>query len=66
MGEDISNNVAEHQGLLQCLAHAAERPSERICIQTDSLLVAQQVNFKWACRCSTLRPLLLTAWHLIR
>ncbi len=66
LGTGVSNNVAEYHGLIACLDHALEHGHVKICVQTDSMLIAKQVNFAWACRCSDLRPLLAAAWRKVR
>ena len=59
LGMDISNNVAEYQGVLSCLRRASRSLDRRIVLQVDSLLVAQQLapRSPWACRNTDLIPL---------
>ena len=38
----------------------------KVCIQTDSKLIAEQVNRRWACRSLQLQPALVDAWAKIR
>ena len=66
LGPHVSNNVAEYIGVLAAVRHAAAHGYEQICVQVDSLLVAQQVNYKWACRSPELRPLLEQVWQYLR
>ncbi len=65
LGRDLSNNIAEYRGLLACLDHALQTGCTAICVQTDSMLIAKQVNCTWACRSDALRPLLAMAWQRI-
>ena len=46
----------------QALKHAERAGCQRVCIQTDSLLVANHMNCAWACRSRELQPLLDKAW----
>ena len=57
-GVNISNNVVEYRGLIASLQRAEALRHLRVCVQTDSLLVAQQTKMHWACRQTALRPLL--------
>ena len=66
LGEGISNNIAEYQGLLAAVRHAAHRRHLRVCVQTDSKLVANQVSCLWACRKDELRHWLERVWHAMR
>ncbi len=66
LGEGISNNIAEYQGLLAAARHAANAGHNRVCIQTDSNLVANQISCLWACRTAELRQWLAQVWRAIR
>ena len=66
LGEGISNNIAEYQGLLAAARHAANAGHNRVCIQTDSNLVANQISCLWACRAAELRQWLARVWRAIR
>ena len=57
MGDDVSNNIAEYVGFLEALDHAMLARHRRVCFQVDSLLVREQLCYKWACRNALLRPL---------
>ena len=58
--------MAEYTGLLHALEHAATTEGNCFCFQVDSMLVAEQVQRKWACRSVALAPLLEVAWAAIR
>ena len=47
---DVSNNVAEYEGVLQALLHASQHPRPNLIFRVDSLLVARQLQGIWACR----------------
>lgn len=54
---DVSNNIAEYEGLLACLRDAERRSLNTVQIQVDSLLVAMQASGQWRCRSyNLLRP----------
>ena len=53
---DETNNVAECQGVLAALKHAARQQYPRVCFRVDSKLVEQQLAGKWACRSDMLKP----------
>ncbi len=58
-GEGVTNNVAEYTAVLEALKwawkHANGRPLQ---LRTDSKLVVEQANGRWACNSELLRPLL--------
>ena len=64
LGEGSSNNAAEYTGLIQAMRHADTSGWLHICFQTDSLLIANQVNCLWACRNQDLQPLLIELWQI--
>ncbi len=45
----------EYEALVWALCRAIWRGHQRICVQTDSLLVANQARCVWACRSQALR-----------
>ena len=45
-----SNNVAEYRGLRACMRRAVREPDRDLVFRVDSLLVAHQQMFVWACR----------------
>ena len=54
---DVTNNVAEYEGVLCSFRHARTSAYTKICIRVDSMLIAQQLNGQWACRNPDLIPL---------
>lgn len=52
LGEDVTNNVAEYEGLYQCMLRAARVRDRHVIFEVDSMLVAQQLarHRPWACR----------------
>src|SRR5690348_6047641 len=55
-----TNNQAEYEALITCLLICSMDPSiVDPVIYSDSAVVVNQVNGKWACRHETLLPLLL-------
>ena len=52
LGENVTNNVAEYEGLYQCMNRAARVRARNVIFQVDSMLVAQQLarHRPWACR----------------
>ena len=65
MGTPSSNNEAEYSGILAVAQHALVLQHPRVVFQTDSLLVANQVNCIWACRSKLLQPLLSQTWNVL-
>ncbi len=61
-----TNNRAEYQGLLACVADALQRDSLAFCFQLDSLLVVKQCTFQWRCRDASLQPLFAEAIRRLR
>ncbi len=59
LGPDVSNNIAEYHGLIQCLQRALRAGDPTITAQVDSMLVSQQTarHGGWACRSDVLIPL---------
>ena len=57
-GENVSNNIVDYQGLQAAIRRADALGLRKVCLQTDSMLVAQQVNMRWACRQAPLQTLL--------
>jgi ribonuclease HI len=49
-GTAMSNNVAEHAGVLHVLKYLATRPPGQATIHGDSILVINQLNGKWRLR----------------
>lgn len=64
-GAGMSNNVAEYAAMLEVLRRAAEKGIS-VSIHTDSQLVVNQVNGKWAVRAPHLQPLRSEASTLLR
>ncbi len=58
LGDGVNKNVADYLALVAVLVHAAAQGYNRVCVQTSSNLVVNQVNCKWSCRAETLQPLL--------
>ena len=54
---DVSNNIAEYEGVVQALVHASTPRHDRVVFRVDSLLIARQLQGIWACRCSHLLSL---------
>ena len=63
---DVTNNVAEYEGILSCLRHARLRGHTRVCFRVDSLLIANHVLGQWACRATYLTPHYTEALMLLR
>ena len=69
LGEDVSNNVAEYEGLAACMQRALEviPSSGRVLFEVDSKLICRQVQVlgpgKFACRGAQLKPYYL---HCVR
>ena len=62
---DVTNNIAEYNGILYALRYACRNSCQRFCFQVDSILVARQLNGVWACKSESLRPLYEEALHLL-
>ena len=58
---EVSNNVAEYDGLQLALGHAILHPAPLMRFRVDSMLIAiaKQVTFKWRC----LAPSLITPYE---
>jgi ribonuclease HI len=56
---EVSNNVAEYDGLQLALGHAILHPAPLMRFRVDSMLIAKQVTFKWRC----LAPSLVTPYE---
>ena len=54
---EVSNNVAEYNGLLDALEHALLNPGPKIEFRVDSKLLAMQVSGRWRCRARSLQAL---------
>jgi ribonuclease HI len=66
-GEHVTNNVAEYVAVINALIWTVEcAPDEPVEIRTDSQLVANQINGKWACNKQHLRELRDDAVELLR
>lgn len=53
----MTNNVAEYRAVLGALKWLSEnRGDDSACVMTDSKLVVEQVNGRWACNSEKLRP----------
>ena len=69
---DVSNNIAECNGLAACMHRAVEvsQPGWIALFEVDSLLISRQVqvlgNGKFACRSASLTPMLLECIELGR
>jgi len=61
-----TNNVAEYQGLLAALDHALSKHYLRVKVQTDSELLARQIEGVYKVKNPGLRPLHAAAGQLIR
>ena len=59
LGYDVSNNVAEYNGLLQCMRRATHVRDVLVVFEVDSMLLAKQMAWHqpWACRSLDLVPL---------
>ena len=59
LGSNVSNNVAEYTGLLECFRRAVRLDNLRIVFEVDSMLLARQLApyDPWACRSASLLPL---------
>ena len=60
-----SANICCYHGILECLGHALRNGDQLICIQISNMLVAKQVNYKFACRSMPLRALLAAVWEKV-
>lgn len=66
-GPDMTNNLAEYYAVLHALCWTAEHvPNAAVEVKTDSQLVAEQVNGKYACKDEKLLPLCYEARELLR
>ena len=63
---DVTNNVAEYEGVLCSLRHAMTSDATSICIRVDSMLVCQQLNGSWACKSPDLTPCYTLALQLLQ
>ena len=66
VGEGSTNNIVEYMGLAESVRHALAQAYTQVAFQVDSMLVAQHVNMKWACRKHELRPFLESIWRNLR
>ena len=59
LGRNVSNNVAEYHGLLQCMRRAARADDRCVMFEVDSMLLAMQLaRYRpWACRSENLLDL---------
>ena len=62
---DVSNNVAEYNGVLQAIRHALRHPCSDFCFRVDSKLISQQLLGRWACKAPHLKPLYMEASSLL-
>ncbi len=60
-----TNNVAEYSAMIRALEEARALGCRRICIYTDSELMARQINGYYAVKAEHLRPLYLRATALL-
>jgi len=63
---ETTNNFAEYQGLLAALSYALEQHYLRVCVVTDSELMARQINGQYKVRSPDLKPLHEKAQAMIR
>lgn len=61
-----TNNVAEYQGLLLGLRHAAELGAREVEVRADSQLMIRQLKGEYAVRNTALKPLHAEALRLLR
>ena len=59
LGYNVSNNIAEYRGLIECMRRAVRRLDAEIIFDVDSMLLAKQLAryHPWACRSQDLLPL---------
>jgi ribonuclease HI len=60
-----TNNMAEYQGLLDCLKWAEKENIKGLAINSDSQLMIRQVNGEWHVKKAELRPLRDLAYALL-
>jgi ribonuclease HI len=53
-GSGMTNNVAEYFALVDALGWVLSNGAQQVTIRTDSKLVVEQVNGRWACNAPTL------------
>ena len=46
---DVTNNHAEYSGVIACLQHANIDPGQSDVFRVDSMIVARQLQGRWAC-----------------
>lgn len=63
---ETTNNVAEYSALLSALAEAARRGARRVMIQTDSELMARQIDGAYRVKDPTLKVLHALAHQLLQ
>jgi ribonuclease HI len=64
IGENVTNNEAEFQALIEALTWANNRGLMHVIVHMDSNLVVNQVRGDWKCSSVNLKPLLEKAWNL--
>jgi len=62
---DVSNNVAEYEGVITALVHASSQRYPNIVFRVDSLLIARQLQGIWACRCPHLLGVYMRAIEIL-
>ena len=63
---DVSNNIAEYNGLLACLIDAHSRRLMSVLVQVDSMLVAMQASGVWRCQSSNLQDAYALVLSILR
>ena len=56
VGQGMSNNVAEYEGLLHALRYATHHGWRGVAVRGDSKLTVEQVNGRWGVKAEHLRP----------
>lgn len=64
LGYGVSNNIAEYEGVIDCLTKAAELGIKEIDIFSDSQLIVYQVEEKWQVKDQKLMVLRERVWNL--
>ncbi len=64
-GDGMTNNIAEYWALLFALDFAKSQGWTHVRIRTDSKLVVEQVNGRWACKAPSLQHLHTEAQRLV-
>lgn len=61
-----TNNYAEYQGVIEGMKKALDLDHQDVLVMTDSKLVVEQLNGRWAVKSRNLQPLFKQAKGLIR